>query len=582
MGDWRNVVTLVADDEDGNAHMTDAEGLSQVVKDKAPDVNIEKIYLDAFRQVTTVNSQTYPDVNKAITNRINAGCLIFNYTGHANETNLASESIVTKDDINDWKNGGRLPLIITATCEFSRFDEAVVTYVDTRKFTEEPSAGETTLLNKDGGAIALMSTTRVVFSAPNYFLNRNIFSCAFDRDSAGNSMTLGDIIRIAKNNSGSGSNKRNFLLLGDPALKLAFPSHGRVVTDSINNIALPGPVDSLKALSVITVAGHVESPRGALLSNFNGTVSPLVYDKENKIRTNANDGGPTMEFYMRNNLLFSGQTIGKDGRFRFSFIVPRDINYDFGNGKISYYAHNDTEDMNGNLSNIIIGGFSEAASADSSGPSIRLFMNDTLFRSGGMTDENPVLLALLRDKGGINTSGAGIGHDLTGFLDNDRNKSIVLNNYFINDFDDYSKGRISYYLTGLPAGKHTITVKAWDNFNNSSEKSISFVVGRGENFVLRNLFNYPNPFTGETNITGELNRPGAELDITISIFNLSGKVIKLIHTKMPSTGYTLPPVNWDGKDDGGSKVAKGIYPYVVSVSTENGETARSSGRMIIL
>jgi hypothetical protein len=238
--------------------------------------------------------------------------------------------------------------------------------------------------------------------------------------------------------------------------------------------------------------------------------------------------------------------------------------------------------MNGSFSEIIIGGFLNASIADSTGPVIKLYMNDTLFRSGGMTDESPVLLAVLEDKGGINTSGSGIGHDLTGFLDKDRSNSFILNNFFVNDFDDYRKGRITYYFSSLDEGNHSFTVKAWDNFNNSSEQTVMFVVESGKNFVLKNLFNYPNPFLNETSITGELNRPDADLQVVVNIFNMTGKIVKVIRTNIPSTGYMLPPVTWDGNDDNGNRVARGIYPYSVSISTETGETSRSSGRMIIL
>jgi hypothetical protein len=581
MGDWRNIICLTADDEDGNAHMYDAEGLEAVLKQKVPEYNIEKIYLDAFRQTTSVDGQTYPDAARAITERINSGCLIFNYTGHGNQIGLAHERVIKVEDINSWRNEGRLPLFITATCEFSRFDDVEINFA-TREMTGKASAGELVLLNREGGAIALMSTTRVVFSAPNFFLNRNIFNCAFDRDSLGNTMRLGDIIRVAKNNSGNGANKRNFSLLGDPALSLAYPRYGKVMTDSVNNMPVAGGADSLKALSVITITGHIEAPDGTLLNSFNGEVSPLVYDKENKIRTLANDGGPVMEFQMRNNILFSGKTMAREGRFRFSFIVPRDINYSFGNGKISYYAHDESEDMNGSCTEIIIGGFASTTLSDLTGPEIRLFLNDTLFRDGGMTDHEPVLLAIIEDNGGINTTGSGIGHDLTGFLDNDRNRSFVLNNYYVNDFDNYRKGSITYNLSELDEGSHSFTLKAWDNFNNSSEETIRFLVESDGRFILKNLFNYPNPFPGETSITGELNRPDALMAVNISIFSLNGKLIKVIRTIVPSTGFTLPPIIWDGNDDGGSRVASGMYPYVVTITTDKGETCRASGRMIIL
>jgi len=581
MGEWKNVICITADDEDGNTHMSDAEGLASILKDSVPSFNVEKIYLDAFKQTTTVNGQSYPDVTKAINDRINSGCLIFNYVGHGNENGLAAERVLKTEDINSWKNGGKLPLFITSTCEFSRFDDIEINLI-TREMTGKTSAGEMVLLNRDGGGIALMSTTRVVYSAPNYFLNKNIFNFAFDRDESGNTLCLGDIIRLSKNNSGSGPNKRNFSLLGDPALKLAYPWHGQVITDSINNVSISDNLDSLKALALVTVAGHIEDPGGNQMNTFNGVVSPLVYDKASKIKTLANDGGQIMEFDLRNNVLFSGKTMAKDGRFRFTFIVPRDIDYSFGTGKISYYANDYNEDMNGNFSYIVVGGFSNTALIDTAGPDIKLYMNDTLFRNGGITDNNPKLLAIIEDKGGINTTGSGIGHDLTGFLDNDPNRSFVLNNYFENDFDNYMSGRIIYDLSGLSGGSHSLTVKAWDNFNNSSEKSILFLVETGGKFILKNLLNYPNPFLSETRISAEHNRPEAEFNVTINIFNLNGRIIKIIKTKVPPTGYTLPPVIWDGNDDGGMRVGRGIYPYTVIVTTGSGETARVSGRMIIL
>jgi hypothetical protein len=581
MGNWKNVICLTADDEDGNTHISDAEGLAAFLNDSVPAYNIDKIYLDAFKETTTVNGQSYPEVNKAINDRINSGCLIFNYTGHGNENELAAERVVTTEDINSWNNGGKLPLFITATCEFSRFDDIDINLA-TRQMTAKPSGGEMVLLNKDGGGIALMSTTRVVYSAPNYDLNRNIFSCAFKHDESGNPLSLGDIIKIAKNNSGSGPNKRNFTLLGDPALKLAYPYHGKVITDSVNKVSVYDKIDSLKALSLITIAGHIEDPIGNPLNTFTGVVSPIVFDKASKIKTLANDGGPTMTFDLMNNILFSGKTMAKNGRFNFTFIVPRDIDYSFGSGKISYYANDKNEDMNGSFNNIIVGGFSKTLLTDNEGPDIKLYMNDTLFKNGGITDSNPMLLAILYDQGGINTTSSGIGHDLTGFLDNDSNGSFVLNSYFVDDFDNYRRGSIKYTLSGLSEGNHSITVKAWDNFNNSSEKTITFQVVAGGKFLLRNLFNYPNPFISETNISLEHNRPDNELDVTIDIFNIDGRIIKIIKTKIETTGYTIPPVVWDGNDEGGRKVGRGMYPFTVTIITENGETARASGRMIIL
>jgi hypothetical protein len=581
MGDWRNVVCLSADDEDGNTHMSDAEGLASQLRDSVPFINVEKIYLDTYKQVTSANGQSYPDVNKAITDRINSGCLIFNYVGHGNEIGLAHERVVKTEDIKSWSNNGKLPLFITATCEFSRFDDMEINIIS-GEMTGKTSAGEMVLLSKEGGGIALMSTTRLVYSAPNYTLNRNIYDCAFDRDTQGNTLSLGDIIRIAKNKSGGGTNKRNFTLLGDPALKLAFPWHGNIVTDSINNVPVSEGTDSLKALSVISIAGHVEDPWGKMMNTFNGVVSPVIFDKTNRIKTLANDGGDIMEFDQRNNILFSGKTMATDGRFRFTFIVPRDIDYTFGEGKISYYANDDSADMTGYFTDLIVGGFADSAKTDNEGPLIKLYINDTLFRNGGITGSNPRLYAVIEDRAGINTTGSAIGHDLCGFLDNNRSNIIVLNGYFENDFDNYTRGSITYDIGYLSPGSHSVTVRAWDNFNNSSEASIGFLVEPDGKFLLRHLINYPNPFSGETRITAEHNRPDDELNITIKIYSLDGRIIKLIKTSTISSGFVLSPVIWDGSLEGGGKAGRGIYPFSVTVTTGEGETAVAYSRLVIL
>jgi hypothetical protein len=579
-GDWKNVVCITADDEDGNTHMSDAEGLAALVADRAPWVNVDKIYFDAYNQVTTSTGQFYPDVTQAINDKINSGILVFNYIGHGNETSLAHERVITSDDIDKWKNTSKLPLFITATCEFSRFDGITINSV-TGGITGTPSSGEKILLCRKGGSIALMSTTRLVYSAPNYTLNRNIFEAAFSRDQEDKAPRLGDIIRVAKNMSGNNTNKRSFLLLGDPAVRLAYPWYGNVVTDSINNVPAAGNIDTLKALSMITVTGHIEDTSGNQSSDFNGVVMPLVFDKPVKIQTLANDGGQKMEFEQQKAVLFSGKTMAENGRFIFNFIVPRDIDYSTGKGKISYYAFDETREMNGSFSEIVTGGFSNTNDIDTEGPVISLYLNDTLFRSGGITDGNPKLLAHLEDKGGINTAGTGIGHDLSCWLDNDRSNSFILNNYFENDFGSYSNGSLVYNFSGLDRGSHTLTLKAWDNFNNSSESSIIFLVENGEKFILKNLLNYPNPFIERTKISAEHNRPDELFDITVTIFSMNGLVIRILKTTLPATGYQLAPIEWDGNTSGGQRAGRGVYPFRVTITTGNGETSTISGRMII-
>jgi hypothetical protein len=580
-GDWKNMICLVADDEDGNSHMIDAEGLAEILTDSVPWINIDKIYFDAFHQETSATGEFYPDVTKAIDARINSGALIFNYIGHGNENSLGHERVLTTENVESWRNKSKLPLFITATCEFSRFDDININTA-TNEISEKSSAGEKILFKDNGGSIALMSTSRLVYSAPNYQLNRNLFGAAFERDAEGNPLCLGDIIRIAKNRTGGGINKRNFLLLGDPAVRLSYPWQGNVVTDSINGMVAADLSDTLKALSVVTVKGHIDDPAGNLMKGFNGTVEPVVFDKSSEIETLANDGGQKMKFSLQQNILFSGTTNAEKGAFSFTFIVPRDIDYNYGSGKISYYANDGSKELNGMLTSFIIGGFANVPGIDTTGPLIRLFLNDTLFKNGGITDPDPVILAMIEDLSGINATGSGIGHDLIFWMDNDKNNYTVLNNYFENDPGSFAKGSILYPLSGLTAGRHSLNIRAWDNFNNSTEKTLDFTVKSDKGLVLYNLLNFPNPVSSDTRITLEHNRPGETLEVTITIYNLGGQVIRIIDQKTDTGGYQLPPVLWDGNDSHGKKVGRGLYPYRVEIRTSRSETSTVSGRMIIL
>ncbi len=581
MGSWRNVLCMVADDEDANLHMMDAENLTVAAKEAAPPLTTEKIYLDAYRQVTTATGNSYPDAEKAINNRIAAGCLVFNYVGHGNESGLAHERVVRTDDINSWKNKNMLPLFITATCEFSRFDDVEINPA-TGLISSRTSAGEMVLLNPDGGGIGLMSTTRVVYSAPNYLLNRKIYDYIFSTASDGRSMKLGDIIRLAKVNSGTGMNKRNFLLLGDPALRIAWPVQGRVVTDSVNSISVEFAVDTIKALSLITINGHIEDNDGNLMDTFNGVVEPVVYDKASSVSTLANDGGSTMSFPVTGNVIFRGTTTVTEGEFSFSFIVPLDINYSFGKGFVSYYAHDDNDDVNGSFSEIIVGGFSDININDTEGPVIKLFMNDTLFREGGITDTAPSLLALISDESGVNATGTGIGHDIIAWIDDDMPGAVVLNGMFSADIGVHTSGSLTYPFVISEKGEHTVSLRAWDNLNNPSTATLRFAVETSGVFRLTDLLSYPNPVTDNTTFTAGHNRPDTEIDVTITILTTGGVAVRVIREQFYGTGYSLPDIPWDGCNENGSRLARGMYLWRAEAVTAEGERASATGRIIIL
>jgi len=568
-GDWINTICFVGDDEDNNLHMEDADKLANFVDTTYPYFFTQKIYLDAFPQESSSISESYPEVSRIINDKINNGVLIFNYTGHGGENGLAHEKIVTMDMINSWANSNRLAIFMTATCEFSRFDN--------HKYI---SAGEQVLLNPNGGAIALFSTTRLVYSSPNYTLNRNFYNYVFEKDHKGNNRALGDIIRLAKNASGTENNKRNFTLLGDPALRVPNPQYN-VITDSVNHFSSE-VTDTLNALSKVTIHGHIENENNEKLSNYNGIIYPIVLDKKREITSLANDGGTPMIFDVQNNILYKGKVSVINGQFKFSFVVPKDISYNFDKGKISYYSTNSTSDAKGFFDNFIIGGSNNNADIDNNGPIINLYMNDENFVSGGVTDENPVLFAVLSDSSGINTVGNGIGHDITAVLDNNTSQLIMLNDYYKADIDDYQNGRIEYLFSELEEGEHQLKVKVWDVYNNSSEKQIDFIVAQSENLSIKNIFNYPNPFTEQTVFYFDHNRPNEDLEVLIQVFTVSGKLVKTIRHIINNNSFRSDPIPWDGLDDFGDKIGRGVYLYVLKVKTSDGQTAQKIEKIVVL
>jgi hypothetical protein len=576
LGSWRNQLCFIGDDENGNLHMQQADGLATYVKDWYPDYNINKIYLDAYPQEKGATGERYPDVVRAINDQVNRGALIVNYTGHGGPAGLAHEQVVTLNDINTWNNANMLPLFVTATCEFSRYDE-----YDQGQDQEETSAGEKVLLNTGGGGIGLFSTTRLVYSAPNSILNERFYELVFEKDTNQQHYRLGDIIAYSKNNTGPGINKRNFTLLGDPSMRLAYPRH-RVMTDTINGYAVGSVEDTLSAFDWVSVSGHLESAGGEFMGDFNGEVYPTVFDKERTLETLSNNGDPAWSFLARNNILYSGKATVRDGRFSFGFYVPKDINYSFGSGKISYYSHDSLVDAHGSCESFQVGGIGSENALDLEPPVVELFMNDTHFVSGGITDTHPILLVQARDNFGINTTGNGIGHDLTATLDGDRVNALILNEFFQANTDSYNSGSIRYPYSMLEAGEHEITVKIWDIHNNSTESSVEFLVVDSEEMLLEQLFNYPNPFSEQTLFNIEHNRPDRELRLVLSIHDLSGKVVRIIDRKAYSAGYRLEPVPWDGTSESGARLGAGVYLYRATLSTEDGEEATSSGKLLFV
>lgn len=568
-GAWRNKIALVAD-YDGNSFMSDSRTLSNLIQDYTENYNIDRIFLDAYPVVATPGGDRYPQANKAIRQTVENGAFIVNYIGHGGEVGWSASRILDIPTIQNWSNGTKLPIFITATCEFSRFDDPLRT-----------SAGEYVLLNGNGGGIALLTTTRLVYSGPNFILNKKFYQALFNRPEDEVVTRIGDLAREAKNGtaiSAFSSNHRNFSLLGDPALPIAIPDYRAeitAITDTLGN-----PVDTLKALAVVRVKGKIVSESGQTLTNFNGRLNPTVYDRV-EIKTTLGDN--PFSYPAQESIVYRGNAVVADGLFQFDFVIPKDISYAVDTtARISLYASGVTTDATGYKEGLTIGGRDPNAVNDGTGPDINVFLNDENFVFGGYTNNQPILLAKVYDPNGINTVGSGIGHDITAVLDGDEANAIVLNQYYEADLNTYKSGQIQYQLDKLEPGKHTLKIKVWDVNNNSNESAVDFVVSDNEDFQIKRVLNYPNPFTTHTEFFFEHNQSCSFLNVLIQIYTISGKLIKTINTVSNTDGFRNEPIAWNGRDDYGDRLATGVYVYRISVRNPAGEKVQKIEKLVIL
>jgi len=574
LGPWRNNQLFIADDEDFNLHLQDAEILTTTSQTTAPVFNITKTYLDAFRQESGAGGSHYPQANQIINNQVYNGTLIWNYSGHGGSNRLAEEVILDQDIVNNWSNANKLPLFITATCDFAPYDNPTIN-----------SLGENILLRAKTGGIALMTTTRVVFSFSNRVINNNYLQFALQRDTSGRYKSLGESIRAAKNytyqTSSDITNNRKFTLLGDPALIIAYPFL-KIRATKVNGITV-SQADTIHATDKVIIEGEVTNLSDNLLPDFNGTVYPVVFDKVQTVNTLAND--PTSQvasFQAQNNVLYKGKASVINGKFSFSFKVPKDINYQFGNGKLSLYAENGSNDANGYFTNFIIGGVGANADNDKEGPVIKAYLNDDKFVSGSIANENPVLIIKLSDSSGINTAGTGIGHDIVATLDNDNRQYFVLNDFYEADLNSYQQGTVHFQLPTLSSGIHSLKIKAWDVLDNSSEYVLDFNVSKDEELVLNHVLNYPNPFTTKTQFWFEHNKPNQNLQVKVQIFTLTGKVVKTIKQTINDAGNRSCEVEWDGRDEFGDRLGRGVYLYRLTVISIDGKKKEKLEKLVIL
>jgi hypothetical protein len=557
LGAWRINNIFIGDNEDvAGTHLADAEAMSGIVSQSNYAYNATKVFLDNMNTISTPAGDRCPDANKAINDNIYKGAFLFNFSGHGSISALSNKRVLTQDDYSAWKNSNKLPIMVTATCAFSRFDNPAA-----------QSAGEKLMLKADGGAIALMTTTQAVFADGNFPLNSNYLRVQFNRSASGDWLRFGDGFLAAKNNvvGGNRDNTRKFVLLGDPALMPDFPRY-QVQTDSIL-----GPdntrTDSVKGLGTYTIHGSVRDDWNEIMPDFNGKASIAFYGKarDNKVRTNK---APLREYKTQDNLIYKGTATVSNGRFSCSFIAPKDIDFDAGSGKISYYADNGVDiDASGFDTSVAVGGFMEGITPDYNAPMVRAFMNDSLFVNGGMTGTNSLLYAIVTDENGINLSTSAVGHELTAILDEQESEPYILNDYYETAANTYQRGYINFPMNGLADGKHRLRVKVWDVFNNSGEGIVDFEVVNSKVVQLRNLYNYPNPFRDVTHFVFDHNHPNEELTASIYIFNSAGALVRTLEQTFSPAGSKTAELVWDGTGNGGEKLFPGIYPYRIRIAT---------------
>lgn len=570
-GAWRNRILFVTDDQDGNhddgwRHMSDSEVHSNYVKNNHNEYDVYKIYPDAFVQEATAGGERYDEAEAEITRKVEEGALIVDYIGHGGKNGWAHERILNTTTIREWTNKNRLPVFMTATCELSRYDDPDV-----------ESAGEMIVFNPTGGAVGMLTTTRTVFSGGNQELNTAFFQTVLDEDEGtGEMRCLGDICKDTKNSPivTSVTNMRNFSLLGDPAMRLAYPSESIYITE------IP---DTIRSLDHVVISGYVGNSEGNVLEDFNGLIYPKVFDKRSQLSTLDNDEvAGAFSYSMFRNVIHQGLASVVDGYFTFEFVVPRDIDYAFGEGRISCYALSGEIDAHGVTENFIIGGISDSVEPDDLGPTVQLYMNDSLFVRGGITSEDPWLYARVFDESGINTVGNGIGHDLKAVLDQAYDSPFILNSYFSADLDTYKSGTVLFPFKDLEEGAHELELKVWDVQNNSATATTEFLVVNSLEVALDQIIAYPNPATTSSTFRFSHNQECNGVKAIVDIYKADGRRVRSFEGDIHCEGSRSDLVEWDLSSDGGTRVEAGVYLYRIQIITETGASAQYGSKLVVV
>ena len=573
-GEWKNKTIFLADDGDDNLHVEETDSVCRIFERLNPDILTRKLYFDSYIQETNAVGEFYPILKKEFMDYINNGVLFVNYMGHSGYNNWANEQILTISDIESMYNQ-YLPLVVSSSCSFSRFDDFKL------------SGGEVLVLNGNGGAIATISAARTVYAQPNMLLNIELVKELLNQNSeTGKLNTIGDAIRLAKNvrAKSNDTNRLPFVLLGDPAIRLSVAETHIATIDSINGTDISSAVDTVGALGKVFLDGSIRVTQDSIIDEtFNGFVHLTIFDKEERIETLCNDfkesvpniNNEPFVYSYYTNPLYVGKTKVVSGKFKTEFIIPKDIKYNFGAGRIVMYAVDEQQgfEANGYCSKMIIGGDAKDAIIENDGPKLKMYLNTPYFKNGDEVAPNPVFIAELNDVSGINTIGSGIGHDIILRLDNDNKQEFVLNNYYKTNLGSYNSGIVTYQLSDLTPGKHKLFFRAWDLQNNSVSSELEFEVVEDLKMSIYDICVYPNPANHIANFIIEHDKPMAPIEAVLYIYDLSGHVIYHENKKIITDSSYKINLNWNID----SSLSDGLYfMKVVLIDEKNRKTTKST------
>jgi hypothetical protein len=575
---WRTNVILVADDgpagdkrDDGALHNNQSETLD---RDYIPDDMItQKIYLVEYNTENIPGARRKPGAAEALIEQINtSGGVLLNWIGHGNPRVWAHEEVMARDEsIPRMNNSEKLFFVTAATCDYGRFDSP-----------DFNSGAEDMMNSKLGGAIGVFSATRVVFAHDNARINNKFYHWMFTREDNGLYPRIGDVMFKVKSEFDE-TNDKKFYLMGDPTMRISIPDY-RVKIDSINGIDVNEIEEPLKlmALDQVNIAASVLNQAGnAVESSFNGFGVITLKDGDKFLSmyddVNGNQGS-LFEFEKLGGTLSKGSFPVVNGKITASFIIPKDISFSGDNGRLFAYAFSSdsTKFAKGNFNQFIVDGVSDVADPDDNGPSISVFLDSREFENYDVVSGKPLLIVDLEDESGINATGLGIGHRIEAWLD-DSPTSIDLTDSYESSLNDAKSGTIVQYLGEMEPGLHTLTVRAWDVYNNFSTEQVFFNINEAGDIWVPEITAYPNPFEQHTYINFR-HTAAPPFDVEIGIYTLEGNLVRTLNETL--TTIHTSQVLWDGLDNDGNRISQGAY--LVKISITDRETKKITNKSGLL